>query len=71
MRTAAGWAMIGVLGAGVVAFGAKEKRFFGAVIPDAAPHVATGTIDPEIAKLIEALEEAPQPRRGRDWCVRI
>ncbi len=55
MRTAAGWAMIGVLGAGVVAFGAKEKRFFGAVIPDAAPHVASGTIDPEIAKLIEAL----------------
>jgi len=53
MRTAAGWAMIGILGAGLLAFGAKERTLFG--IPVTAAPVAEKPIDPEIAKLVAAL----------------
>ena len=56
MRSAAILATIGVLGAGVLAFGAKgEIRFFGAVIPPSSANVAPTPPDPETAKLIEAL----------------
>lgn len=57
MRTAAGWALFGVLGAGLLAFGAKERTLFGIAIPEkksAAP-LPEKPIDPEIAKLVEAL----------------
>ena len=56
MRTAAGWALFGVLGAGMIASGAKDRALFGIKIPEkpAAP-VPEAPIDSETLKLVEAL----------------
>jgi hypothetical protein len=54
MRTAAGWAIMGILVAGMLAQGAKERRFFGAIIAP-VPSVAVAPPNAEIAKLIQQL----------------
>jgi hypothetical protein len=57
MRSAAGWAIVCILGVGMLASGAKERTLFGAKIPPAAAPVAvpSAPIDPAVLKLVEAL----------------
>jgi hypothetical protein len=57
MRTAAGWALIGVLGAGVLAYGAKDRALLGIKIPEPPPAapIPETPIDPATLKLVEAL----------------
>ncbi|MDB5312690.1 MAG: repeat protein [Gemmataceae bacterium] len=55
MRTAAGWAVIGILGAGVLTAGAFQKVVVAAAPPAAQPTVAAGPIDPTVADLVTAL----------------
>jgi hypothetical protein len=56
MRTAAGWAVMGVLGAGLLSLGAADRKFLGIKVPEAksAP-VPEAPVDPEVVKLVAGL----------------
>ncbi|MFO0802400.1 MAG: hypothetical protein U0791_04660 [Gemmataceae bacterium] len=56
MRIAAGWAFVGVLGAGFLTSEAAERRLLGVKLPDAATAtVPEAPIDPELLKLVQSL----------------
>src|SRR5687768_15220946 len=65
MRTAAGWAVLGVLGVGALAAGAREKLFFGLAPPSATPLVADAPPDAETAALIGGLGDPDYRKREK------